>query len=74
MRREPLRPEEIEYFCSFPVNYKVILKQQKIFKRYDSVTVTESITGRKARDLQTKEIGCQCLLKFCVAVMTPGST
>ena len=27
-RREPLRPEEIEYFCSFPANYKVILKQQ----------------------------------------------
>ena len=35
---------------------------------------SERVTGRKARYLQMEEIGCKCLLKFCVAVMTPGST
>ena len=63
----------------------------------------ERVTGRKARDLQTEEIGCKCqtlfislksqketnyryffpslykfqrrlLLKYCVAIMTPGFT
>ena len=62
---------------------------------------TERVTGRKARGLQTEEIGCKCqtfvcllsgtrkqtrdivfslykfkrfLLKYCVAIMTPGLT
>ena len=26
------------------------------------------MTGRKARGLQMEEIGCKCLLKFCVAM------
>ena len=39
----------------------------------------EKVTGRKARGLQMEtyfqmEIGCKCLLKFCVAMMTPGYT
>ena len=34
----------------------------------------DRVTGRKARILQTEEIGCKCLLKFCVAMTTPGST
>ena len=34
----------------------------------------ERVAGRKARGLQTEEISCKCLLKFCVAMMTPGST
>ena len=42
------------------------------------VGVIERVTGRKARGLQTEEIGCMCqnffLLKFCVAMTTPGST
>ena len=34
----------------------------------------ERVTGRKARGLQMEEIGCKCLLKFCVAMRTPGFT
>ena len=30
----------------------------------------ERVTGKKARDLQTEELGCKFLLKFCVAMMT----
>ena len=28
----------------------------------------ERVAGRKARGLQTEEISCKCLLKFCVAM------
>ena len=35
---------------------------------------SERVTGRKAKGLQTEEIGCKCLVKVCVAMTTPGST
>ena len=34
----------------------------------------ERVTDRKARGLHMEEIGCKCLFKFCVDMMTPGYT
>ena len=60
-----------ETLCS---NLAPLSTRGTTFGKSFSCPYCEMVTGRKARGLQAEEIGCKCLLKFCVIMMTPDST
>ena len=58
--------------CHF--KFPLIMYEHPGFFSSSPVFGIDRVTGRKARHLQKEEIGCKCLLKFCFAMKTPGST